>query len=219
MPETGIGLIPDVGGTWLLAHAPGEAGVYLGLTGEAMGAADAIYAALRRRARALGQARRELVERLVDAKGGPVGEAIACAGRGARARRRWPTRRADIDRVFGGATRRGHAGGACGDAGRVGAEDRRRAGAEIAEVPEAHAGRHPQRADAWARSRRRSTSSIRLCVRLFEDGEFLEGVRALLVDKDRKPNGRRRACPTLRPELVAAYLAPLPASEELGLAP
>ena len=44
MPETGIGLIPDVGGTWLLAHAPGETGIYLGLTGERMGAADAIYA-------------------------------------------------------------------------------------------------------------------------------------------------------------------------------
>ena len=30
MPETGIGLIPDVGGTWLLANAPGAAGVYSG---------------------------------------------------------------------------------------------------------------------------------------------------------------------------------------------
>jgi enoyl-CoA hydratase len=27
----------------------------------------------------------------------------------------------------------------------------------------------------------------RLCVRLFEDGEFIEGVRALIVDKDRQP--------------------------------
>jgi enoyl-CoA hydratase len=44
MPETGIGLIPDVGGTWLLANAPGETGVYLGLSGEAIRAADAIYA-------------------------------------------------------------------------------------------------------------------------------------------------------------------------------
>lgn len=44
MPETGIGLIPDVGGTWLLAHAPGRIGEYLGLTGARMGAGDAIFA-------------------------------------------------------------------------------------------------------------------------------------------------------------------------------
>ncbi|WP_375463665.1 enoyl-CoA hydratase/isomerase family protein [uncultured Methylobacterium sp.] len=42
MPETGIGYLPDVGGTWLLPRAPGETGTYLGLTGEAFGAADAI---------------------------------------------------------------------------------------------------------------------------------------------------------------------------------
>lgn len=43
MPETGIGLIPDVGGTWLLAHAPGRIGEYLGLTGARMGPGDAIH--------------------------------------------------------------------------------------------------------------------------------------------------------------------------------
>ncbi len=42
MPETGIGYLPDVGGTWLLPRAPGELGTYLGLTGEPVGAADAI---------------------------------------------------------------------------------------------------------------------------------------------------------------------------------
>jgi len=75
MPETGIGLIPDVGGTWLLAHAPGAVGVYLGLTGEAMRAADAIYA---RFADAFIPSAKigRLVERLVDASGGPVEEAI-----------------------------------------------------------------------------------------------------------------------------------------------
>ena len=42
MPEAGIGLIPDVGSTWLFARAPGEAGTYLALTGRHVGAADAI---------------------------------------------------------------------------------------------------------------------------------------------------------------------------------
>ena len=44
MPETRIGLTPDVGGTWLLARAPGRIGEYLGLTGAVMDAADALYA-------------------------------------------------------------------------------------------------------------------------------------------------------------------------------
>ncbi|MBN9194779.1 MAG: enoyl-CoA hydratase/isomerase family protein, partial [Microbacterium sp.] len=44
MPETRIGFTPDVGGTWLLAHAPGRIGEYLGVTGATMDAADALYA-------------------------------------------------------------------------------------------------------------------------------------------------------------------------------
>lgn len=43
MPEAGIGLIPDVGGSWLLGHAPGRCGEYLGLTAARMGAGDALY--------------------------------------------------------------------------------------------------------------------------------------------------------------------------------
>ncbi|NVO26959.1 enoyl-CoA hydratase/isomerase family protein [Donghicola sp. C2-DW-16] len=44
MPECGIGLVPDVGGTALLAAAPGHLGEYLGLTGARMDAGDAIRA-------------------------------------------------------------------------------------------------------------------------------------------------------------------------------
>ncbi|MDT0268818.1 enoyl-CoA hydratase/isomerase family protein [Streptomyces sp. DSM 44915] len=42
MPETGIGFVPDVGGTWLLARAPGELGTHLALTGAEMTAGDAL---------------------------------------------------------------------------------------------------------------------------------------------------------------------------------
>lgn len=44
MPETGIGFFPDIGASWLLSHAPGEVGSFMGLTGESFGGADAIYA-------------------------------------------------------------------------------------------------------------------------------------------------------------------------------
>ncbi len=44
MPEAGIGLIPDVGGSLLLARAPGQLGAYLGLTAARMGPGDAVHA-------------------------------------------------------------------------------------------------------------------------------------------------------------------------------
>ncbi|MDO8651077.1 MAG: enoyl-CoA hydratase/isomerase family protein [Undibacterium sp.] len=46
MPEVNIGLFPDVGGSYFLARTPGKIGAYLGLTGEMIGAADALYAGL-----------------------------------------------------------------------------------------------------------------------------------------------------------------------------
>jgi 3-hydroxyisobutyrate dehydrogenase len=42
MPECGIGLVPDVGGTYILANAPGRLGEYLGTTASRMNAGDAI---------------------------------------------------------------------------------------------------------------------------------------------------------------------------------
>ncbi|MFI6768014.1 enoyl-CoA hydratase/isomerase family protein [Streptomyces sp. NPDC050355] len=46
MPETGIGFVPDVGGTYLLTLAPGELGTHLALTGSQIGAADALLCGL-----------------------------------------------------------------------------------------------------------------------------------------------------------------------------
>ena len=46
MPETAIGYFPDVGGSYFLSRLPGELGTYLGVTGQHIGAADALYAGL-----------------------------------------------------------------------------------------------------------------------------------------------------------------------------
>jgi len=44
MPETGIGLFPDVGAGYFLPRLPGELGMYLGLTGARVKAPDCLYA-------------------------------------------------------------------------------------------------------------------------------------------------------------------------------
>ncbi|WP_419815217.1 enoyl-CoA hydratase/isomerase family protein [Glacieibacterium sp.] len=46
MPETGIGLIPDVGGTHALPRLPGEIGTWLGLAGARLKGADCLYAGI-----------------------------------------------------------------------------------------------------------------------------------------------------------------------------
>ena len=46
MPECAIGLVPDVGGNWLLSRAPGHLGEYLGTTGARLKAADCLFAGI-----------------------------------------------------------------------------------------------------------------------------------------------------------------------------
>lgn len=46
MPEVSIGLYPDVGGSWFLRHMPGRCGLFLAFTGASLNAADARFAGL-----------------------------------------------------------------------------------------------------------------------------------------------------------------------------
>jgi enoyl-CoA hydratase/carnithine racemase len=46
MPEISIGLYPDVGGSWMLSRLPGKTGAFLALTGASLNAADALFASL-----------------------------------------------------------------------------------------------------------------------------------------------------------------------------
>lgn len=78
MPETGIGYFPDVGGTWLLSRGKGAFGTFLGLTGETVGAGDAIHAGLADRFAAM-EKLPALVEALagLDPAAGAVGVSAA----------------------------------------------------------------------------------------------------------------------------------------------
>jgi enoyl-CoA hydratase len=180
-----------------------------------MRAADAIYARL---SDALVPSARlpALIARLSDPHGGSVGEAIRGfaedAGESELARRRGA-----IDRAFAGS-------------------EVERMHMALAETPDEWAAniragltqKSPKSLKltlAAIRQARRLPSleealkvEYRLTVRLFEDGEFPEGVRALLIDKDRKPKWSPPTLGEVTEELVARYLAPLPAGEELTFA-
>jgi enoyl-CoA hydratase len=60
---------------------------------------------------------------------------------------------------------------------------------------------------------------LRLCLHLFEDGEFSEGVRALLIDKDKSPRWRPPAIADVTDAMIAPLFAALPTDQELGLRP
>lgn len=57
-----------------------------------------------------------------------------------------------------------------------------------------------------------------LTVRLFEHGEFIEGIRALIVDKDRSPRWRPARLEDVSDEMIADFMRPLAPGDALGLA-
>lgn len=194
MPECGIGLITDVGGTYLLAQAPGHIGEYLGLTGARMKGEDAIYAGFA-----------DLFvprARLADMKAALIATgdiaslrnfaieppASALAGL-----------QAAIDAIFAAGT--------------------------VAEILDRLRREDSEWADKTARtieqgsplsaimilSAIREASSLavalrneyRFVSRVLEHGDFLEGIRAIVIDKDRNPRWRHSDISSVPPDLVA----------------
>ena len=146
MPEVGIGFFPDIGATWFLPRCPGAFGTYLALTGERLGAADAVAAGIATHHVAsdrFGDLLDALcgaapVDALIGAFAEPAGEGpLAAAPRRHRSHVRRPPRRGYSRgaRGRGGVGGRGGAMGGCGRRGdrRQGAvEPQARAGADVA---------------------------------------------------------------------------------------
>jgi enoyl-CoA hydratase len=210
MPECGIGFMPDVGGTWILANAPGELGTFAGLTGHRLKAADAIH---------LGFADRHVArDRLPD-----LCEALSQAGGdqidGVIARFAGDPGRADIERQ-----RNAIDCSFCFDAiediiAALGNED----SAWSQEILEVLSHKSPTSLKVALRTFRlaRLSAGLRACLdreyrfasRVLDEHDFYEGVRAVVIDKDQAPIWRPATIEDVGTEIVERHLAPLGADE------
>ena len=219
MPETGIGLFPDVGATWFLPRLPGETGMWLALTGARLKTADAVACGIcdmHVPTSAMG----ELVDALADfdpAGGDPVeafDRTLAAFARAPEGETVLDRHRERIDRCFGG------------------------------DSVEAVLAALEAEGDAWSAEQQaailtKSPTSTRIAFRqlregarlAFEDcmrleyrlarycmthGDFYEGVRAVIVDKDNRPRWRPATLAEATDAFVAEAFEPL-GGEELRL--
>jgi len=207
MPECGIGLIPDVGGTFLLGHAPGALGAYLGLTAARMGPGDAIGAGF---ADTLVPEQQwpELIAEL-ERTGDPAAIARFAATPDAQP---LIDARPQIDQHFAHDTPGAIAASLAGDdsdlaQGALKAISRNAPLSMACTLQMVRAGRGIDDITAALAQEYRYTH------RALAQGDFLEGVRAQIIDKDRNPKWAHDGPGAVSGTEVDAMLAPLGADE------
>lgn len=208
MPEVNIGLFPDVGGSHFLSHAPGQLGNYLGLTGLTIGAADALYVELADVFVPSSElaALNALIETTAGAGLPAAIRAFAAPFAAQAGESELRANRAAIDLHFGAPS--------------------------VAAVMESLA-RDDSAFAQKALKAMRLRSPLMMCVtrellvrgasmdvadclrmernlvrRNFEHGEVLEGVRALVIDKDNAPRWNPPSLELVTPEMVERFFAP-----------
>ncbi|QPC44897.1 enoyl-CoA hydratase/isomerase family protein [Kaustia mangrovi] len=208
MPETGIGLFPDVGGTYFLPRCPGETGLYLGLTGARLKVADALHAGI-----ATHHVPSDRLDALTDALcatgdvDATVGDFCAEAGDAPLV-----GLREKIDRHFGR------------DSVEAILESLDADGGDWAEnTAETVRGKSPTSlAIAYRQLREGAEKGFEDCMRLeyrivnriFRGHDFYEGIRAVVIDKDLAPRWDPPVLEAVDPNDIARYFAPL--DEELS---
>ncbi|NEC85492.1 enoyl-CoA hydratase/isomerase family protein [Streptomyces sp. SID12501] len=189
MPETGIGFFPDVGASYFLPRLPGAIGMYLGLTGHRLDAADALYTGLATHfvpadgLDAVGDA-------LADNPDAPVDVVLnRLVGRSPVAGSRLAKVRGDVDLAFGAPSlgeiekRLRHLDTPWSATALTALESASPQSLEITHALLARGRQHTLR-ECLAAELTLTRTTIRT-------PDFLEGVRAALVDKDRTPHWQR----------------------------
>ncbi|MEK9279945.1 enoyl-CoA hydratase/isomerase family protein [Bradyrhizobium sp. ISRA442] len=214
MPEVGLGFFPDVGGTYLLSHAPGEIGTYFGLTGQTMNGPDAIHA--------------KFADAVVPATKLPaLREALTKVRPGATA--------AEVSKLIDGFATGGTAGPVAAKQATTDvlfAFDRmedivaalKRDGSDFAIATLKTLGeKSPRGMVVTLKLLRlaRQASSLEECLvreyraalEVFRSDDFREGVRAAVIDKDRNPTWSPPRIEDVTPDMVAPYFAEIGADE------
>ncbi len=210
MPETGIGLFPDVGGGWWLSRLPGESGMWLALTGARIKAADCLLLGLATDFVAADRVEALKAALVADPAGAERTLTLfeADAGR--------PTLadiRDDTDRLFAGESVEVivDALGADGsDWARTQADTLASKSPQALKVAhrELRTGRALERfADEMA-------MEFRIGARVVQRPDFREGVRAVIVDKDNAPRWDPPTLESVTDAVLDSVFAALPPGEE-----
>ncbi len=209
MPETGIGLFPDVGGGWYLSRLPGRTGQYLALTGHRLDGAECLALGLASHSRPSARLKGAKAGTAADPQGtaatpdevsAPAPDACILAHRDA------------IDRLFASDVLE-----------------------EIFAALEADPGEWAQAQLATLRTK--SPQTMKVSLRLLHEGammptfedemrqeyavgahvvqrhDFLEGVRAVIVDKDNAPRWDPPTPEGVTDHVIDQIFAPLPDGE------
>jgi enoyl-CoA hydratase/carnithine racemase len=210
MPEVNIGLFPDVGGGYFLSHTAGQLGTYLGVTGEVIDAADALYCGL--------------ADVYIPAAQLPALSALLAATDATDVRAsirhfaaafqaeidpdqcRLAQQRTQIDRHFAHHT-------VAAIAASLAADSDPFAQKTLAVMQK----RSPlMMCVTLEQIRRSATMDVGACLRqertmvrhCFAQGEVLEGVRAVVVDKDNAPQWQPATLDAVTPDMIAQFFIP-----------
>ena len=208
MPETGIGFVPDTGGTWLLSRAPGELGTHLALTAGRFGAGDAIACGFADHYLPAGR----IPELLNAVAADPVGEIVAALAEQAPAsellaQRTW------IDACYSAGTveeilSRLHA---CPDPA---AEQAARQIQDKSPIAVSVTLRALRQARQLATLREALDQELRVSAAALSSADLLEGIRAQVIDKDRTPHWSPPTLAGVTTAMVDRYFTPVDADDD-----
>ena len=205
MPECAVGLVPDVGGSLLLARAPGRLGEYLGVTGYRMNASDAILAGFADyfipEAEWTG-----LTETLIE-----TGDWSAVASL-ARDPEDGPllALRGQVDSYFGKDTLAGILAGLPENDWGAATLKSIRAGSPLSTNCTIELVRRARESNDIRSALRQE---YRFTSRSASQGDFVEGIRAAIIDKDRNPRWRHASVEDVTAAEIEAMLSEPPGGD------